>query len=379
MKNAHFPIFLVLLVVGGGLAGANPVTPQVETDPVPHSGDAADDPAIWLHPTDSAQSVVIGTDKRTGGGLAVYDLAGNQLHFHADGRMNNVDVRYGFPLGGQKVDIVAAGNRTDDSIAVYRIDPATRQLQDITARTLSVGVTEAYGFALYHSWLTGKYYALVNDKDGDVEQWELFDDGSGQVDARLVRSFDVGTQTEGMVADDRYGDLYIGEENVGIWKYGAEPGDGTARVQVDTCGGGNLVADVEGLAILQTTDGEGYLLASSQGDNTFAVYERTGNNDYLKQFWLVAGGGIDSVGDTDGIEVISTALGTAFPQGLFVAQDGSNPGANQNFKLAAWDDIAGAGSPTLDLDPTWDPRWMIPEPLSISLFALIGLTLLKKH
>ena len=67
-----------------------------------------------------------------------------------------------------------------------------------------------------------------------VEQWELFDADSGQVDARRVRTFDVGTQTEGCTADDELGHLYIGEEDVGIWKYGAEPGTGAARTLVDT-------------------------------------------------------------------------------------------------------------------------------------------------
>ena len=42
---------------------AKTVTATVETEPVPHSGDSADDPAIWIHPTDPAQSTIIGTDK----------------------------------------------------------------------------------------------------------------------------------------------------------------------------------------------------------------------------------------------------------------------------------------------------------------------------
>ncbi|MFI8362035.1 phytase [Streptomyces sp. NPDC085612] len=29
----------------------------METAPVSHSGDAADDPAVWVHPTDPARSV----------------------------------------------------------------------------------------------------------------------------------------------------------------------------------------------------------------------------------------------------------------------------------------------------------------------------------
>ena len=63
--------------------------------------DAADDVAVWVHPTDRALSLVLGTDKTSG--LAVYDLAGRQLQFLTDGAINNVDLRYGFPLGGGHV------------------------------------------------------------------------------------------------------------------------------------------------------------------------------------------------------------------------------------------------------------------------------------
>jgi 3-phytase len=50
------------------------VVPRVETTPVSHSGDAADDAAIWVNPSDPARSTIIGTDKL--GGIAVYDRAG---------------------------------------------------------------------------------------------------------------------------------------------------------------------------------------------------------------------------------------------------------------------------------------------------------------
>src|SRR3954452_24501788 len=72
--------------------------PRGQTDPVPHGGDAADDPAIWAHPDDPAKSLILGTDKQ--GGLHVYDLDGGNLQTVADGALpNNVDVVYGFRLG----------------------------------------------------------------------------------------------------------------------------------------------------------------------------------------------------------------------------------------------------------------------------------------
>lgn len=199
----------------------------------------------------------------------------------------------------------------------------------------------AYGCCLYRSQKTGKLYYFVTSKTGEVEQWELFDNG-GKVDAKSVRRFKVGTQLEGCVADDELGHIYIGEETVGIWKYGAEPESGDSRSQVDRAGsGGHLVADVEGLTIAYGKDGTGYLIASSQGNNSYVVYRREQNNAYVKTF-TIAASVIDGVEDTDGIDVTTANLGPAFPLGLFVAQDGFNDKGNQNFKLVPFQSILGA-------------------------------------
>jgi len=297
---------------------------------MPHSGDAADDPAIWMNPIDPTLSTIIGTDKL--GGLAVYDLSGKQLQYLPDGNMNNVDLRPDFPLGGQLVALVAAGNRSDNSIALYRIDSATRLLEHVAAR--SITTLEVYGSCMYHSARTGAFYYFVNSKAGAVEQWELFDNGRGRVDARKVREFAVGSQTEGCVADDELGRLYIGEEHVGIWRYGAEPGDGTARQQVDTtAASGHLTSNVEGLALVVDKNGAGYLIVSSQGSSTYAIYRRGGDNAYVASFAIGAANGVDAVSETDGLDATAANVGPAFPQGVLVVQDGSNDGGNQNFKL----------------------------------------------
>jgi 3-phytase len=314
------------------------VTASVETAPVPDGGDAADDPAIWINPANPAESTIIGTNKR--GGLAVYDLAGKQLQYLADGRMNNVDLRAGFALGGKRVTLVTAGNRADNTLAVYRVNAATRLLEPVGARPLRVG--DVYGLAMYHSRKTGKFYAYATSKKGVLEQWELFDNGSGKVDAKLVRTAKFSGVIEGCVADDALGHLYVSEEAVGIWKLGAEPETGDARKQVDRTGsGGHLVADVEGLAIANGADGAGHLIVSSQGNATFVVYGRDGDNAYEKTFRVADGDTIDGVAETDGIDVTTTALGERFPRGVFVAQDGFNDSGNQNFKLVPLERIFG--------------------------------------
>lgn len=330
------------------------VAATVETTPVPNSGDAADDPAIWIHPTNPSLSTIIGTDKK--GGIAVYDLAGSELQYLPGGELNNVDLRYNFPLGGQRVALVTVGNRTSNTIAIYRVNPSTRQLESVAARAIVPSIL-IYGSTMYHSPVSGSYFIFVNDKSGVVQQWELFDNGSGLVDARLVRSFDVGSQVEGCVADDVLGSFYIAEEAVGIWKYGAEPGSGITRTQVDTTGAaGQLTSNIEGLTIYYTSSGQGYLIASSQGSSTFVVYERENANTYVMTFAIDAANGIDAVSGTDGIDVTNFGLGSAFPQGVFVAQDGTNDVGHQNYKLVPWQSIANANTPPLTIDTSWDPR-----------------------
>ena len=304
-----------------------PVTAVAETDPVPGEDDAADDPAIWIHPTNPAKSVVLGTDKE-GSGLGVYSLDGSELQFiHEEGRINNVDVR-DVRFGEKRVPLVVASDRDRHALRVYRLDPHTRRLRD--AGTIEVGI-DAYGVCLYRS-ASGELYAFPNS-EGVVEQWELAP-YAGRIGGRKVREWDVGGATEGCVADDEVGDLYVGEEQGGIWKYGADPDDSTSkREQVDTTGdGGHLHADVEGLALILQQGRNGYLVASSQGDDSFAIYKRTGDNAFVERFQVVDGK-VDGCSHTDGIDITTRPAGKRFPYGFFVCQDDENPGANQNFKL----------------------------------------------
>jgi 3-phytase len=301
------------------------------------AGDSADDATLWVNPSDPSQSLVIGTNKKSG--LVVYDLSGKEMQVVRDGQMNNVDHRDGFLLAGQATSFVTASNRTNNSIAIYKVDAAARRLETLGSAPLET--IEAYGLCMYKSSKTGKLYYFVTSKQGVVQQYELLDSGKG-VASKQVREIKVGTQLEGCVADDELGQLYIGEEDVGIWKYSAEPDGGSARTKVDGVGrNGHLVADVEGLTIAYEVDGKGYLIASSQGNDTFVMYRREGDNAYVKSFRIVAGNKIDAVTETDGIDVTTANLGPLFPKGVFIAQDGADDRGTQNFKLVPWQSIVG--------------------------------------
>jgi myo-inositol-hexaphosphate 3-phosphohydrolase len=309
----------------------------LETTPVPHDGDAADDAAIWVDTARPGRSSIIATDKL--GGLAVYDLSGSQLHYYADSRPNNVDLRAGFRLGGRRVSLVATSDKEADSIRVYVVEPSKRSLRYVAARQLSTGIGVA-GLCMYRSARSGKYFAFVSDSSGTLQQWELFGNSEGRVESRKVRTLRLNSVTEGCVADDALGRLYVAQEDVGIWRYGAEASAGSARVAVDRVGE-NLTADIEGLAVYAPKRGAGYLVASSQGSDTFAVYRRGGSNRYVMSFRVIPGK-VDGVTHTDGIAVAARRLGPRFPTGLFVAQDSRNDESDQNFKLVPWTRIGPA-------------------------------------
>lgn len=343
------------------------VQPTVETQPVPHNNDAADDPAIWIHPSDPSLSLVIGSDK--GGGIGVYDLAGKQVQYLAAGRINNIDLRYNFPLGGQRVALLTGSNQSTKSISVFRINPDTRRLEDVAARVIKTDIN-LYGTCMYHSPFSGKFYTFMTKSPyplddprantGEVQQFELFDNG-GKVDARKVRTFRVGSDSEGCVADDELGQLYIAQTKKGIWQYGAEPDAGSSRVSIGAVGDGHLLGELEGLSIYYTSHKTGYLIVSQQCCSSYAVYRREGRHEFVMSFNVVANlaAGIDNVTGTDGLDVTNVPLGSAFPQGMLVLHDTRNdPGASSytNFKLVPWDAVAHAPSVPLEIDTSWDPR-----------------------
>ncbi|MGG6267242.1 phytase [Leptolyngbya sp. AN03gr2] len=374
-------------------------TPTVETRPDLLDDDIqesdADDPAIYVNAIDAAKSLVVTSVKN--GGLRVYDLGGSLVQSINPGdiRYNNVDLQYNFELGGVHTDIAIATDRNNDKLAIFKINPnATngQYLEDITdsnigtlfqsepfAPPYSSDERSAYGIALYRSPVSSDSFVFVNRREtGDVAQYKLIDRGNGTIGIDRVRNFtvpapaDTDSQLEGMVVDQETGFLYIGQENVGIWKYEAEPNGGDSGILIDRVkelGGANLTDDVEGLTIYYGKNGTGYLLSSSQGDNTFAVYTRDGFNQFLGRFAVGSNGSIDSVQESDGADVINLPLGANFPFGLFVTQDGSNDPAvlveddgelenvNSNFKFVPWENIANSFPNPLEIDTTsYNPR-----------------------
>ncbi|WP_157062536.1 phytase [Pseudoxanthomonas dokdonensis] len=320
------------------------VMATVETTPANSYGDAADDPAIWANRADPSASLVIATDKKAG--MYVYDMHGKVLQFLPDGKVNNVDLREDFDLAGEKVVLVTASNRTDKTIAIYRLDTAAGKLVDVADGPQPTGLGDPYGLCMYRD-ASGKTFVFINGDDTRKRQWELVAGTNGKVRAQLVRDMTFDSQTEGCVADDVTGKLYVNEEDVALWQLSADASGGNHKVAIQRVEDNPAIKDdLEGMGIYDLGGGRGYIVVSSQGNDTYAVFRREGDHAYLGSFAVVANPalGIDGISETDGLDVSSANLGPGFEHGAMVAQDGRNvmPTENQNYKIVPWQVIAKA-------------------------------------
>ena len=325
---------LVALILAGCATTSVPqtataplVAATAETDPVDTAADAADDPAIWRNPADPAKSLVIGTDKKAG--IHVYSLAGKRLSFTPADRLNNVDLR----TVGTRV-IAAASDRADVDaahVSLFTLDTAAARLAPLGR--YPVGPGEAYGMCLWTRARDHALFGFVVLKDGRIDQVAI-DVSGGLPKVTTVRSMKLASQAEGCVVDDRTGLLYVAEEDVGLWRFDADPAAPATATPIAQVDGKTLVADAEGLALAPSGRRGGYLVVSSQGDNAYTLYRLPGVT-YAGRF-RIGGGAIDGTSDTDGIDLMLGDFGPAYPGGLFVAQDGDNAPDTQNFKFVSW-------------------------------------------
>lgn len=373
---------------------------ELETPALWAEDDAdADDPAIWVDREDPEDSLVITTAKEAG--LYVYDLEGDEVQHvepkpapgedDAPGRYNNVDLVRGFELGGDTVDLAVASDRGMDDLGIFAIEDG--ELEEVTdpgagwifseSQEEVNGEHTAYGLTTWQD--ASGAYALVSRNSetevallklvakGDTVGWEkirtlalpaefAMPDGSTWTTCDDPGQY---AQVEGMVVDKTTGTAYLGQELVGIWKISADlTGEpelvdtavefglpGTYDAETDECeyganpgfGGDVLRTDIEGLTIYYIGRGKGYLLASSQGDDTFAVYSLAEGNPYIGSF-AIGADEVDSTQHSDGADVVSVSL-PGFDGGLLVVQDGDNTPeggdeSSTNFKFLEWEDVA---------------------------------------
>ena len=332
MKRISLALPALALCLAGGAVQAQTVsvTARGETAPVGTANDdAADDPAVWRNTARPSQSLIVATDKKAG--LYVYGHDGKVRSFVPAGRVNNVAL---VDLGRSGV-IVVASDRNNEAAArlqLYRLDSRRATLAPLG--DVDGGAGEAYGVCLLRRARGFDAFSVL--KHGTIVHSRITLAGD-KPEARTLRTLKLATQTEGCVVDPRSATLYVGEEDRGIWAFDAqETGSSEGRL-VAPVDGRHLVADVEGLALWPQGKRGGWLVASSQGDNAYALYRLPGMEPAGR--FRIAAGKHGATEETDGIELAKGSFGRHYPGGLFIAQDGRNSPAAQNFKLVSWREV----------------------------------------
>ncbi|WP_028067747.1 phytase [Solirubrobacter soli] len=398
----RFALLLAFIAMLAAPAAAHAqVKATLETAPLfddEAGGDAdADDPAVWINPTDRARSLVIGTKKNAG--LDVYDLKGRTLQSipAAPGRFNNVDVITGVKLGGKLRDLAVASDRGLDKLRIFAVNTSGTPLTDVTVANaplvFSANQDEvktqatAYGVAAYVDHGDG-YIAVSRRSRTAVALYKLIDAGNGRVSYKRVDDFTLpsafrlpngqswspcedpgdGPQVEGMTFDDQRGLLFAAQEDIGLWvvkvdrtgfrsvptllekvkEFGVP---GTFDPESEECipgadpgfGGRHVAADIEGLTIWRIPFVRDVLLVSSQGDSRFVAYADGGLGRFLGDF-TIDDGSVDGVQHSDGAQVVAEPL-PGFPLGLLVTHDGENTPdpderSSTNFKYTRLERVA---------------------------------------
>ena len=346
MKNIVFFLFFVSFTLSAAIEN-HKIYPIYETEAVKTSGDAADDPAFWFNKTNPEKSIVFGTDKKSG--IYVYDLKGNQLSYSNLGKINNIDLR---SVNGN-LHIVTS-NRTmstldywifdeQDLYKYFKSTPSNSFSESLTHHHLVTGMS-VYGVCM--GLINNDLKAVITEEEGkQVQQWDLNE--QIKTHAIDITQFEKGkpvegNEAEGCVYDDENETIFISREgDKGILK--AFSVDGFKYLQDVDSRAGEIEGDPEGVTIYKTSNKEGYLVVSSQGNSTFNLYNRKTPYQYVGTFMILGAQGIDEVRDTDGIDVTSTPL-PGYPKGMMVAQDGFNTNQkgklfNQNFKYISFKDV----------------------------------------
>ena len=335
-------VLSMTLLLSISLNAENTIYAKFETPQVTITGNA-DDPAIWVNEMELNLSIVFGTDKYNG--IYSYNLKGEVIGFASAGRINNLDIRtlndtnyfFGTNTGSNTIDLWIYKN----SILTDAAKAKKFALSD-NARYSKKTNFLAYGIC---AGITAKneIIAFVTEaKDPRIQLWKFDNDN-----LKLMSTFnnDNASESEGCVFDDENMTLFVSEENArGIIRSYKLTNEFELKdmFKIDDRQR-NIVGDPEGLALYKTSKNDGYLVASSQGNNTFNIYQRSYPYDFISSFVVGDSDLIDDVSDTDGIEIKNNYFNEDFPNGIIVVQDGKNTGnvikSKENFKYISLDQL----------------------------------------
>lgn len=319
------------------------IRPPVITDNVLYT---ASTPALWINPTNPEQSLILGTDSDTNGGLYAFGLQGKVQKEHCViplKQPHSVDVAYGFALGDSTVDIAVVTEATTQRLRAFRLP----DMKPIDGGGIAVfegetgeGFREPGAVALYKQPSTGKLYAFVARKNGPTDGgfvWQyLLENESGTLGASVVRKFGIYGGEKGVFAiavDPALGYVYYTDAGIGVRKYYADPEKGNDELALFA--NTDFTENQSGVAIYPASDNTGYILVTDQQANRLHIFSREGTAGNPHQHTLIKSVNIATLEST-GSTVSTVPLNPTFKSGLFAT--GS---LDRTFHLYRWEDVAG--------------------------------------
>ena len=315
-----FLLFVVAVSAFPSIAAERVVQPRVVTEAVRHD---SDDPAIWIHPEDPAQSLVLGTDKDADGALYVFGLDGriqSSKVVRGLARPNNVDIARGVLVGGRRVDVVLVTERFAHRLRAYRLP----DLAPIDGGGIPVFVGErardVMGVAAYRRASDGATFAIVSrsdrfaPKDGYLHQYRLVDDGTGTLRGVFSRAFGQWSgrkEIEALSVDGIAGHVFASDETFGIRQYLADPAAEDADDEIAQFGLTGFARDHEGSAVMHRPGKSSLLFVSDQQAGALRVFSLETTPRLIGRIRYAAI-------ETDGIDLTVQPL-PGFPGGLLVA------------------------------------------------------------
>ena len=317
-----FSVLIIILSLTSCKKQLPEIKPTVITDKLPHD---SDDPAIWINKQNPEKSIVFGSDKdEVNGGVYAFDLEGKLIKGKSITNIsypNNVDVEYDFKLNDStKTDILVFSEREKHQIRLFSV-PDLKPLDNggfkVFEDETDVEMKRPMGISLYKNPKNGNISVIVSRKNGPTEnylhQYEFTSDSIG-IKANLIRKFGKfsgNKEIEAIAVDDALGYVYYSDEGIGVRKYYANPEQGNKELAL--FGGEHFKDDIEGIAIATYEGDKGYIIVSNQQDHTFNFFKRS-DNTFVKKLNL-------GTLETDGCDVTTTALGSKYPNGLFVSMN----------------------------------------------------------
>src|SRR5210317_337838 len=191
------------------------VKPSAETPEVVTKGDAADDPVIWLNNLSTSNSLIFGTDKKSG--VYTYDLDAKKIGYTKLGNINNIDLRSVNLDEIGNYTFIFASNRTTSTLDLWIYED---KAMDALAKSKNFNIEKnpsfkgsanmiVYGVCAGYDQEFGVIAFITEDEGSRVQMWSY-----GESGLSLLKTFNNANavQSEGCVYDDENRTLFISEE-----------------------------------------------------------------------------------------------------------------------------------------------------------------------